>query len=95
MGKNTTVEIDRTDLVTLLGCLASDLRNTGLAIRGAGHEHSSAGEPDFADADRLAGSLDRVASVLDGVRERLCKDCQLLAISEQIQVEDPRSRTPQ
>lgn len=94
MRKDIAVEIDRTDLTTLLGCLASDLRNAGQAVRAITAEHASEGAQDLADADRLAGSLDRVGSTLDALRDHLCQTCQFIAISEQIRLEIPSRRGP-
>ena len=84
MAKAKTVEMDRTDLSTLLGCLASDLRNAGMAIRGGCQPHPDEGER--RDADRLAGSLERVAATLDVVRGHFCQTCQLLDVAEQVRV---------
>ncbi len=94
MGKDAVVGIDQYDLTTLLGCLASDLRNAGQAVRMLGTEAAGADGGNFGDADRLAGSLDRVASVLDGVKEHLCKTCRLMTVSEEIRIDPPRSGTP-
>lgn len=84
MAKTEPVEMDRTDLMTLLGCLASDLRNAGLAVRGVSYRRADPEEQEMADLDRLAGSLDRVAAVLDASREQLCKTCQLVDVSERM-----------
>ena len=88
---NEVVELDRTDLATLLGCLASDLRNSGMAVRGVAYLRVDPDEQELADMDRLAASLERVAVILDAARERHCKTCQLLDVSEQVVFE---SRSP-
>ncbi len=85
MAKTKPVEMDRTDLMTLLGCLASDLRNAGLAVRGVSYRRADPEELEMSDLDRLAGSLDRVAAVLDAARAHLCKTCQLVDVSEQVE----------
>ena len=86
MAKTGPVEMDRTDMTTLLGCLASDLRNAGLAVRGMSYRGPDPQDQEMADMDRLAGSLDRVASVLDAARGHLYKTCQLLEVSERVRV---------
>ncbi len=78
------VELDRTDLATLLRCLASDLRNAGMAVRGTSYRRAEPDEQELSDMDRLAGSLERVAVILDASRERLCKACRLIDVSERI-----------
>ena len=85
MGKAHTVEIDRTDLTTLLSSLAADLRNAGSAIRGMGYEVTEPGEQGFEDHDRLAASMDRVAAILGGIHGHLCPACGLQEIREQVQ----------
>ena len=87
MKKNAPLEIEQMDLATLLGCLASDLRNTGLAVGELGPDHGHT-----KDMDRLAGSLDRVATLLEAVGDHLCPACGLQMISEQIRFEKPRRR---
>ncbi len=89
MTKRQPVEIDRTDLSTLLGSLASDLRNAGLAVRGLGYGRSEPGEEECRDLERLAESLCRIASTLDGARSHLCRKCGLLDVSEQILLAEP------
>lgn len=93
MGNDTAIEIDHADLTTFLGGLASDLRNAGHAVRAMAAEHAGEGQQDIVDADRLAGSLDRVAASLDGVRDHLCRDCQLVTIYEQFLIEARRPQT--
>ena len=85
MGKPEPVEIDRSDLITLLCSLAGDLRNAGSAIRAMGYEVAQPGEQGFEDHDRLAASLDRVAAVLGGIRGHLCPACGLQEVQEQVQ----------
>ena len=85
MGKkkgNGVVGLAQVDLGTLLGCLGSDLRNAGQAVRMMGSELDGPEGQAFRDADRLAGSLDRISDMLDAAQGRLCRDCRLATVSE-------------
>ncbi len=87
MGRHKPIkaaEIFRTDMSTLLGCLASDLRNAGLAVRGLDCGRPEPGGEESRDLDRLVSSLDRVASTLEAVRDHLCPDWALRGVAEQI-----------
>ncbi|GEM_PF-3417312 len=81
-----TVEIGLMDLSTLLGCLASDLRNTGLTVRALDQGRSRPGDEESRDLDRLGASLDRVAGILDTSRVGLCQVCRHMEISEQVRL---------
>jgi len=82
--KPTTVELEQTDLGTLLGSLASRIRNDGLALMGRAYMDSNPGDQDFKDLDRLCTSLERTAALLDVVKKQLCRDCALQDVSEAV-----------
>ena len=82
--KVTTVELEQTDLSTLLGSLASRIRNDGLSLMGRVLMDHEPGDPDFRDADRLWASLERTATLLDAIKKHLCKDCALQDVSETV-----------
>jgi hypothetical protein len=78
------IETDRTDVATFLGGLASRLRNDSLALIGLAWRDSHPGASDHEDLHGLAGSLERMAKVIEAVKDRLCQACQLLDVSEQV-----------
>ncbi len=78
------VETERTDVATFLSGLASRLRNDALALSGLAWRESHPGASDHEDLHGLAGSLERAAALLEGVKEHLCQACQLLDVSEQV-----------
>jgi len=82
--KPTTVELEQTDLGTLLGKLASRLRNDGLALVGRASMEASPGDPEYRDLAELWNCLDHTATMLDAIKKRLCRNCALLDISETV-----------
>ena len=82
--KPTTVEIEQTDLGTLLGKLASRLRNDGLALLGRASLEASPADESYRDLADLWSSLERTAGLLDIVKKHLCRDCAMLEVSETV-----------
>jgi hypothetical protein len=79
------VEMERTDVATFLGGLASRLRNDALALTGLAWRHSHPGNADQEDLHGLArSSLERTAALLEAVKDRLWQRCQLLDVAEQV-----------
>ncbi|MBI2192012.1 MAG: hypothetical protein HYU36_08515 [Planctomycetes bacterium] len=78
------IETEQTDLATLLGELASRLRNDALALTGLAWRESRPGTAEHEDLHGLAGSLERTAKVLQAVMDRLCAECRLLDVSEHV-----------
>lgn len=78
---------------TLLGCLASDLRNAALVVRALDPRRPDPGDEESRDLDRLGSSLDRVAATLEAVRDHLCPDCALRGVSERFRFDgSPRRK---
>jgi len=86
MDNGNKVELARTDLGTLLGTLASRLRNDGLSLMGRAFMDSKPGEQDFRDADRLWASLEDTAALLDAVKTRLCRTCCMIDVVDQVDI---------
>jgi len=82
--KPTTVELEQTDLGTLLGKLASLLRNDGLSLIGRASLEARPGDEEYRDLAELWASLERTADLLDAAKKRLCRDCALLDVSETV-----------
>lgn len=78
------VETERTDVATFLGGLASRLRNDALALTGLASRESYPGNQDHEDLHGLADSLERTAAFLEAVKDRLCQECRLLEVEEQV-----------
>lgn len=78
------VELDRTDVATFLSGLTSRLRNNALALTGLAWRHSHPGNADHDDLHDLAGSLERTATLLAAAKDRLCQECQLHDVTEQV-----------
>ena len=65
--------VSQTDVATLLGRLADELRGGSLAISGAARQEGhTLGSLQFRTLAGIGGSLDRVADLLDSVAGRLC-----------------------
>lgn len=73
---------EQKDVATLLGGLACRLRNDGLALTGIACPDSTPGAVEHGDLHELSGSLDRVANLVEAVKERLCRKCRLLNVAE-------------
>lgn len=80
--KDSTVVLNVGDLSGWLARAASRLRNEGLSLVGRASLESRPGDREFEDAAEHSGSLERIASVLDALRDELCVDCQAIDISE-------------
>ncbi len=78
------IETEQTDVATYLGGLASRLRNDALALTGLASRESYPGNRDHEDLHGLAGSLERTAALLEAVKDRLCQECRLLDVAEQV-----------
>lgn len=78
------IETEQTDVATYLGGLASRLRNDALALTGLASRESYPGNRDHEDLHGLAGSLERTAALLEAVKDRLCQECRLLEVAEQV-----------
>lgn len=77
-------ETECTDVATLLGGLASRLRNDALALSGLAWRESHPGAADHEDLHGLAGSRERTAKALEAVKDRLCFGCRLLDVAEHL-----------
>lgn len=86
MGNMSKIELERPDLGTLLGSLASRLRNYGLSLMGRAFMDSKPGDQDFKDADRLWASLEDTAAMLDAVKTRLCRTCRLIEVVDEVAI---------
>ena len=92
MTKPEPMGIERTDLTTLLGVLASQLRIDGFAIIGLAAERFSPVEREYRDLEALSSSLDRTARMLDAARDRLCAGCQMIEVSEHVRFGAPEKK---
>lgn len=98
MKQPDSVELDSTDLAMWLSRLACRLRNDGLALVGRASLESSPGKQEYEDLAEIWNSLERAASILDAVQDRLCSGCQLLEVSEQLAfgtVSEARIQSPE
>ena len=86
MKNGERIETARTDLATLLGNLASRLRNDGLSLMGRAFMDSKPGDQDFRDAERLWASLEDTAALLDAVKTRLCRTCCLIEVVDEVAI---------
>lgn len=84
MEQPDSVELNRTDLAGWLMRLACRLRNDGLAMVGRASLVSSPGERDYEDLTEMWNSLERAASMLEAIKDRLCSDCQTMGISDSV-----------
>ena len=84
MRNGERIETARTDLATLLGNLASQLRNDGLALTGMATLESNPGEVKYRDLTELMGSLERTASLMEAVKDRLCQKCRMQGVAEHV-----------
>jgi len=84
MGLGGTIETEQTDVASLLAGTASRLRNDGLALVGIACRNSAPGAVEHRDLHELAGSLDRIATLVEAVKERLCQKCRLLDVAEHV-----------
>lgn len=82
MKQPDSVELNRTDLAGWLSRLACRLRNDGLALVGRASLESSPGRQEYEDLTELWNSLERAASMLEAVQDRLCIRCQTMQVSE-------------
>jgi hypothetical protein len=76
----------RSDLATVLTLTGSDLRVLGTALMGIAHIHHVRGDREFGELQSLALSADRVADLLEAVSGRLCQDCRLIEVREEVTV---------
>jgi hypothetical protein len=70
------------DVATLLGSLASQLRRDGLALTGLAHEQGDLEDDGSRTLVELAGGQERAAMLVDGIRQRLCRECKLIEVDE-------------
>jgi len=86
----TTVDLDTADIATLLGAVASRLRNDGLALVGmAARSGCVPGSVEHRDLHALAGSMDRAAALVEAVGRGLCRRCRLMGVVEQVVFRSP------
>lgn len=78
------LETGSADLATLLGNLASRLRNDGLTLVGIASTQFSPGEQEHRDYNELATSLERTAALMEAAKDRLCQQCRLININEHV-----------
>lgn len=78
-----------TDTATLLHSLAARLRAEALALSGLAYEDSAPGEPQFETIAEIARSLERAASLLEGVSAGLCEVCRMGNVEERVTLARP------
>jgi len=75
--------VAQTDVATLLGRLADELRGGSLTISGAARQEGhSIGSLQFRTLTGIGGSLERIADVLDAMARRLCQSCRIKEVTE-------------
>lgn len=84
MKQPDSVELGRTDLAGWLTRLACRLRNDGLALVGRASLESAPGRQEYEDLAEIWNSLERAASLLDVIQDRLCAGCQTMEVSESV-----------
>ena len=82
VGLGMTMETELTEVGTLLGNLASRLRNDGLALMGMASWEPDPESLEHKDLHGLAGSLMRTAGLIGFVKEGLCQECRLRDVEE-------------
>ena len=78
------VEINKTDLGTLLDILSSRIRNDGLAVAGLAYRHADPGTVEHRDLMAVTESLEKTALIIKGLSDRLCRECRLQGIVESV-----------
>ena len=78
------IEIERTDLGSLMGILANRIRTTGLAVSGVAHRHSERGAAEYRELMGVVESLEGIARVVQALEDRLCGECRLREVVEQV-----------
>lgn len=82
MKKRHAIETRTTDLATLLGQLASRLRQMGMSLVGIASMEFDPTDQEFQDYNELAASLERTALTLDTAKSHLCPHCRLISATE-------------
>ncbi len=88
----SSIEMDRSDLATFLGALIAKLHADSWALTGLAESHFQSGR-DYDAMHSLAGSMGKTAALVAGVKTHLCRDCQLMGISEHV-VLTPKETAP-
>lgn len=82
MAKEQSVEVEQTDLDTLLEILIGRVRSDGLAVLGFAADNYPRESQDHRTLEALAQSIQRTAELLDAARDRLCQGCRMIEASE-------------
>ena len=82
IGLGMTMEV--TEVGTLLGNLASRLRNDGLALMGMASREPDPESLEHKDLHGLAGSLMRTAGLIEFIKAGLCRRCLLQDVREML-----------
>ena len=78
------VEINKTDLGTLLDILSSRIRNDGLAVAGLAYRHADPGTAEHRDLLAVTERLEKTAAIIKAVSEQLCRECRLQDVVESV-----------
>jgi len=92
MKENHMVDVTSQDLATLFVSLAGQLRRDALAVTGLAHQQGDGEDEETRTLAELAGGLERAALMLDAIRPRLCRSCQMIQIEERWVFSVPRIR---
>ena len=82
MNKMHDLAMPLQDLATLLTSLAGQLRRDALAVTGLAHQEGDVEDDETRALAELAVGLERAALLLDVIRPRLCRTCQMIQIEE-------------
>jgi len=88
VGLGMTMETELTEVGTLLGNLASRLRNDGLALMGMASREPDPESLEHRDLHGLAGSLMRTSGLLEFIRGGLCQECRLRDVKQLLTFDD-------
>jgi len=83
------VTLDRCDQHALLGRVAGRLQLKGFACLGLAADLGGRGSLEHRVLTQLADDLHQAAALLDALRERLCRPCQLASVSTRLHGERP------
>jgi len=84
MAHKQEIELGVYDVATLLVGLAGQLRRDSLALDGLAHTQGDPEDGEVRALNELSGGLERVATILEGIRVRLCRSCMLIEVKERM-----------
>ena len=82
MKESHVVGVTSQDLATLLFSVSGQLRRDALAVTGLAHQQGDGEDEETRTLAELSGGLERTALMLDAIRPRLCRSCQMIQIEE-------------